>query len=99
MMLLGSLIVNNQAIGGRAGPDGTDGQGLGGGVYITAFSMVSADADTLITGNHASTSNDDVYGDFGSPAPHVGSRWALAVTNALSTADCEGDFWHDGTGP
>jgi hypothetical protein len=28
--------------------------------------MASADGATLITGNHASTSNDDVYGDLAS---------------------------------
>jgi hypothetical protein len=62
-MLSSSLVVANQASGGEAGPGGEDGHGIGGGVYILSGGMVSADAATLIFGNHASTSNDDVFGD------------------------------------
>jgi hypothetical protein len=59
-------ITGNQATGGPAGAGGTAGQGIGGGVYIFGDSRVSA-RDTDISGNHASTSNDDVFGfiDFG----------------------------------
>jgi hypothetical protein len=31
-------------------------------VYVAAGATVSADALTVITGNHASTSDDDVFG-------------------------------------
>jgi hypothetical protein len=69
--LSGSLIVDNQA----------DGQGLGGGVYIAAGGMVCADSDTLITGNHASTSDDDVFGDLcGGAGAREGGVWVEAVT-------------------
>jgi hypothetical protein len=62
--LMGSLIVNNQAVGGAgaAGQNGGDGQGVGGGAYIAAGGVVCADDATLITGNHASTSDGDVFG-------------------------------------
>jgi hypothetical protein len=63
-----------------AGLGGADGHGVGGGVYIVTGATVSADDATLITGNHASTSNDDVWGDLGGgPAPRPGSDWTLAV--------------------
>jgi hypothetical protein len=58
-------ITGNQATGGAAGAGGQDGQGFGGGVYING-GLVSA-RHTNISGNHASTSDDDVFGplDFG----------------------------------
>jgi len=44
--------------GGGSGADGgTEGQGVGGGVYN--FGRFVFDLTTVITGNHASTSNDD----------------------------------------
>ena len=54
-------ITGNQATGGTAGAGGQDGQGIGGGVYIFNGGRVSA-RHTNISGNHASTSNDDVFG-------------------------------------
>ncbi len=58
-------ITGNQATGGTAGEGGQNGQGIGGGVYING-GLVSA-RHTNISGNHASTSDDDVFGplDFG----------------------------------
>ena len=58
-------ITGNQATGGAAGAGGQDGQGIGGGVYVIS-GRVSA-RRTTISGNHASTSHDDVFGpvDFG----------------------------------
>jgi hypothetical protein len=53
----------NQADGGTAGTGGSAGQGQGGGVYVSAGSMAGADAATVIARNHASTSDDDVFGD------------------------------------
>jgi hypothetical protein len=47
-----------------AGSGGSDGQGVGGGVYIVPGGTVCA-RHTRITGNHASTSDDDVFGDLG----------------------------------
>jgi hypothetical protein len=59
-------ITSNQATGGTARAGGKDGQGIGGGVYIFSGSLVSA-RRANITGNHASTSDFDVFGplDFG----------------------------------
>jgi hypothetical protein len=97
--LMGSQIVNNQAIGGTANSGGTDGQGLGGGVYNDQGGVVTADQDTLITGNSASTSNDDVYGDLGGPAPHHGSSWALAVTGLFGSSPADSDVLGELAGP
>jgi hypothetical protein len=48
-------------VGGAAGKHGSAGQGIGGGIYIA--SLATADGvDTDITGNSASTSNDDLFG-------------------------------------
>jgi hypothetical protein len=55
-----SIIVANQAQGGAAGAGGTKGSGVGGGVYnLGTFTF---DAFAVINGNHASTSNDDIFG-------------------------------------
>jgi hypothetical protein len=66
IMFQGSTIVNNDAIGGAAGSGGTDGQGIGGGLYLTPGGIACADLVTVIIGNHASTSSDDVFGTLGS---------------------------------
>jgi hypothetical protein len=58
--VLSSVITNNQADGGAAGTGGSAGQGIGGGVYnLGTFDL---DAASVIHHNHASTSNDDVFG-------------------------------------
>jgi hypothetical protein len=59
LTLLGSAVANNSAIGGAGA---NPGQGVGGGVYIVADGIVCADVFTIIAGNHASTSNDKVFG-------------------------------------
>jgi hypothetical protein len=52
------LVTANLALGGNAGAGGTNGEGIGGGVYnLGAFSF---DVFTIILGNHASTSNDNI---------------------------------------
>jgi hypothetical protein len=51
------------ASGGSAGPGGSAGNGLGGGAYVAATTTVTADAHTHIFANHASTSNDDIFGN------------------------------------
>jgi hypothetical protein len=55
-----SVVSGNQALGGAAGAGGSAGQGVGGGVYnLGTFDL---DAASIVAGNHASTSNDDVFG-------------------------------------
>jgi hypothetical protein len=56
------MVTGNQAEGGAAGSGGEEGQGVGGGVYVQSGATVCADALTIISGNHASTSDDDVFG-------------------------------------
>jgi uncharacterized protein (TIGR03118 family) len=60
-----SRIVNNEADGGAAGAGGSDGQGVGGGLYLTPGGVACADLLTVIRANHASTSDDDVFGVLG----------------------------------
>jgi uncharacterized protein (TIGR03118 family) len=55
-----SRITRNEADGGSGGGGGSDGQGVGGGLY-NAGGTVDVD-HTRIKHNHASTSNDDVFG-------------------------------------
>jgi hypothetical protein len=53
-----STITANNSDGGAGSGGGTDGSGVGGGVYnLGAFTAV----DTVIEGNHASTSNDNIF--------------------------------------
>ena len=85
--LVGDLITNNEAVGGTA-PGGAAGHGRGGGVYIAVGGMVSADSTTLVTGNHASTSNDDVFGDLGGATrAHDRRQWSEAVTRFFAIPD------------
>jgi hypothetical protein len=54
-----STVTENHANGGKGGAGGSDGEGIGGGVYnLGSFDL---DAFTLIFANHASTSDDDVF--------------------------------------
>lgn len=57
--LLGSTAINNSAVGGAGASPGA---GMGGGIYIAADGAVCADPNTVIAENHASTSDDDVFG-------------------------------------
>jgi hypothetical protein len=63
LTLQGCRIVSNQADGAAGGEGATAGQGTGGGVYITAGGTARADAATVVARNHASTSDDDIFGD------------------------------------
>jgi hypothetical protein len=54
------VIVGNEADGGNAGAGGSTGQGIGGGVYNLGTFFL--DAASIIFGNDASTSNDNVFG-------------------------------------
>jgi len=62
LTLRSSDIVDNAASGGAAGIGGSDGQGVGGGVYNAGGTVRIH--ETEINHNHASTSDDDVFGDF-----------------------------------
>jgi hypothetical protein len=62
LTLTHSLVEFNQADGGTAGAGGSSGSGQGSGVYVTAGSTASKDQKTAIAHNHASTSDDDVFG-------------------------------------
>ena len=60
LLVVASDISYNQALGGYGDSGGTDGLGVGGGVYnLGTFGF---DAATVIRQNHASTSNDDCFG-------------------------------------
>ena len=54
---------DSSALGGPAGMGGQDGPGVGGGVFIASGTVGARDTD--ISGNYASTSNDDVFGELG----------------------------------
>jgi hypothetical protein len=66
LTLMGDTIDSNYAIGGAAGLGGSDGEGVGGGVYLTPGGVACADVLTAIFANHATTSDDDVFGTLGS---------------------------------
>jgi hypothetical protein len=65
LTVTGSAITDNQAQGGQGDAPGDAGQGIGGGVYLAAGGIACEDALTVIAHNHASTSNDDVFGVLG----------------------------------
>jgi hypothetical protein len=60
----GCTITDNDAAGGAAGAAGSAGQGVGGGAYFAAGGVVCLDVFTVIAHNHASTSGDDIFGDY-----------------------------------
>jgi hypothetical protein len=62
LTLHGTTIDRNHAIGGAAGIGGSDGEGVGGGLYLAPGGVATADLLTAIFANHASTSDDDVFG-------------------------------------
>jgi hypothetical protein len=70
LTVLGSTIGDNHATGGAAGSGGSAGLGQGGGLYLADGGAACLDAFTIthVTGNHASTSNDDIFGAF-TPCP------------------------------
>jgi len=62
--LIADTITGNQANGGPAGAGGSAGSGVGGGVYLAPFAIAHKDAATDISGNSASTADNDVHGNF-----------------------------------
>jgi hypothetical protein len=63
LTIVHSAIVNNRADGGAAGSAGSAGLGQGGGIYIIPGGTVCVDLVTNVTNNHASDSDEDVFGD------------------------------------
>jgi hypothetical protein len=59
LALKSTTVTKNQADGGDASAGGGDGEGIGGGIYN--LGSLAFDAGTVITKNHASTSNDDIF--------------------------------------
>jgi hypothetical protein len=66
LTVTGSTITHNQAVGGEGDDGGSAGQGVGGGAYLAAGGSACFDAFTTahVKRNHASTSNDDLFGVF-----------------------------------
>ena len=66
LTVTGSTITANQADGGAAGTGGSAGLGEGGGLYLTDGGVACLDVFTSanVSGNTASTSNDDIFGIF-----------------------------------
>ena len=56
-------VSNNLAIGGEGEDGGADGQGIGGGLYFDADGSATLTSVT-VKHNHASASNDDIYGNY-----------------------------------
>jgi hypothetical protein len=67
LQVRGSTVTNNMAIGGAAGSGGSAGLGEGGGLYLGASAVACLDEFTVahVAGNHASASDDDIFGVFG----------------------------------
>ncbi len=64
LALTDALIIGNLAQGSDAGdgdPDGSSGQGIGGGIYLASGGTATL-KKTVVAGNHASTSEDNIYG-------------------------------------
>ena len=62
VVLDADLVSGNQAQGGIDSQGNTSGQGVGGGVYVDPSGSATMDLQTLIAGNQASKSNNDVWG-------------------------------------
>lgn len=62
LTLKGDTVTGNQAIGGIGAVGFINGKGQGGGIYIAAGGSACADDATIIEGNSASTSDDDIFG-------------------------------------
>jgi hypothetical protein len=62
MALKAVLVSGNQAQGGAGSQGNPDGRGLAGGVYVDPSASATMDTATLIAGNRASKSDNDVWG-------------------------------------
>jgi hypothetical protein len=61
-VLTAVLVSGNQAQGGVDSQGNTTGNGLGGGLYVDPSASATVDMQTLIDGNQASKSDNDVWG-------------------------------------
>jgi hypothetical protein len=68
VMLKGRLVSSNQSQGGLDSHGNTSRNGLGRGVYIDPSASATADRQTLIAGNQASKSDNDLWGTI-TPGP------------------------------
>jgi hypothetical protein len=66
LTVTGSTVTKNSASGGAAGSGGMAGLGEGGGLYLASGGTACLDVLTSqhVFGNTASTSDNDVFGDF-----------------------------------
>jgi hypothetical protein len=66
LTVIQSTVTGNYAFGGAAGSGGIDGQGIGGGAYFADGGIVCLDffTQTNIAGNHASTSDANIFGSY-----------------------------------
>jgi hypothetical protein len=64
LSITGSTVTHNRAVGGAGEDGGSAGQRIGGGLYLADGGIVCLDTTTVVEKNHASTSNDDIYGSF-----------------------------------
>jgi hypothetical protein len=64
LTVVDSTVADNGADGGAAGSGGSAGLGQGGGVYVVPGGSVCVDVVTHLTHNHASSSDDDIFGVF-----------------------------------
>jgi hypothetical protein len=65
LTLTSARVEHNRAVGGAESHVGSDGAGVGGGLYLAPGGRAAADALTILFGNDASTSADDVFGALG----------------------------------
>ena len=63
LSLTSAIVLGNLAQGGDTANGGTGGQGIGGGLYLAIGSTTTL-SKTLVTGNFASTSNNNIYGTY-----------------------------------
>jgi hypothetical protein len=56
------LVSSNQSLGGLDGQGNTSGSGLGGGAYVDPGAPATMNAETIIAGNQATKSTNDVWG-------------------------------------
>jgi hypothetical protein len=64
LTVIGCTITHNWAVGGAGEDGGSDGQGIGGGLYLADGGIVCIDVFTQahVKHNRASTSNDNIFG-------------------------------------
>jgi hypothetical protein len=62
LTLKGDTVTGNQAIDGAGAAGFSNGKGQGGDIYIVTGGSACADDATVIDGNSASTSDNDIFG-------------------------------------